>query len=142
LQLANVTKATTPPIGGVIDRHDQTEEPTGVLRENAMGVVLSHMPALDDRELRKAITLAMHRAVSAGLTSVHCIVDQPQHVRVLQAMNRAGELRARIYVLIPDDWLSHAGEIGISTGFGDDMLRIQAVKIFADGSLADCNGNM
>ena len=135
LQLANITRVTTPPIGGVIDRHDETGEPTGVLGENAMGLVLSHIPALDDRELRKAIALAMRKAVSAGLTSIHCIVDQPQHVRVLQTMNRAGELHARIYLLIPDDWVSRAGEIGISTGFGDDMLRIQAVKIFTDGSL-------
>jgi predicted amidohydrolase YtcJ len=77
----------------------------------------------------------MRKAVSAGLTAVHCILDQPQHLRVLQAMNRDGELMLRIYVLIPDTWLASAAEIGISTGFGDDMLRIQAVKIFTDGSL-------
>lgn len=135
LQLANITTATELPAGGVIDHDNGTGEPTGVLRENAMNLVHSHIPALDDRELRKAISLAMHRAVSAGLTSIHCIVDEPQHVRVLQAMNRAGELRARIYVLIPDGWLGQAGQIGISTGFGDEMLRIQAVKAFTDGSL-------
>jgi hypothetical protein len=135
LQLAHISRATTPPIGGVIDHQDETGEPTGVLRENAMELALSRIPALDDRELRKAITLAMHKAISAGLTSIHCIVDQPQHVHVLQSMNRAGELRARIYILIPDDWISRAAELGISTGFGDDMLRIQAVKIFTDGSL-------
>jgi len=134
LQLANITRTTTPPIGGVIDR-DETGEPTGVLRENAMGLVLSHIPAVDGAELRKAISLAMHKAVSAGLTSIHCIVDQPQHVRALQAMSRAGELGARIYVLIPDEWLGPASEIGISTGFGDEMLRIQAIKVFTDGSL-------
>jgi predicted amidohydrolase YtcJ len=100
-----------------------------------MGLVLSHIPALDGAELRKAISLAMHKAVSAGLTSIHCIVDQPQHVRALQAMSRAGELGARIYVLIPDEWLGPAGEIGVSTGFGDEMLRIQAIKVFTDGSL-------
>ena len=135
LKLANITRATPPPGAGVIDHHGETGEPTGLLRENAMELVMSHIPALVDRELRKAITLAMRKAVSAGLTSIHCIVDQPQHVRVLQNMNRAGELRARIYILIPDDWISRAGEIGLSTGFGDEMLRIQGVKIFTDGSL-------
>ncbi len=135
LQLANITKATPPTAGGIIDRSDETGEPTGVFRENAMGLVVSHIPALDDRELRKAIAVAIRKAVSAGLTAIHCIVDQPQHVRVLQTMNLAGELQARIYVLIPDDWISQAGDIGISTGFGDQMLRIQAVKVFTDGSL-------
>jgi hypothetical protein len=135
LQLANITRTTTSPIGGVIDHHDKTGEPTGVLRENAMELLRSHIPALDGGELRKAISLAMHKAVSAGLTSIHCIVDQPEHVRALQAMNQAGELLARIYVLIPDDRLASAGEIGVSTGFGDEMLRIQAIKVFADGSL-------
>jgi predicted amidohydrolase YtcJ len=135
LRRANVTRTTASPIGGVIDRQDGMGEPTGVLRENAMDLVLCHIPPLDGAELRKAITLAMRKAVSAGLTSIHCVVDQPQHVRVLQAMNRAGELRARIYVLIPDGWLDPAGRVGISTGFGDDMLRIQAIKVFTDGSL-------
>jgi predicted amidohydrolase YtcJ len=135
LELANITRTTAPPIGEVIDRQGGTGEPTGVLRENAMDLVLCHIPALDGPELRKATSLAMRKAVSAGLTSIHCVVDQPQHVRVLQAMNRAGELRARIYVLIPDGWLGPAGGMGISTGFGDEMLRIQAIKVFTDGSL-------
>jgi len=134
LQIANITTRTTPPAGGVID-HDDTGEPTGVLRENAMGLVSSHMPALEGAELRTAISLAVHKAVSAGLTSVHCIVDDPEHVRTLQSMNLAGELHARIYVLIPDEWLGPAGEIGVSTGFGNEMLRIQAIKVFTDGSL-------
>jgi predicted amidohydrolase YtcJ len=79
--------------------------------------------------------LAMREAVAAGLTSVHCVVDEPQHVRVLQAMNRAGQLKMRIYLWIPDEWLDSAAGIGISTGFGDEMLRIQGVKVFTDGSL-------
>jgi predicted amidohydrolase YtcJ len=69
------------------------------------------------------------------LTSVHCVIDQPQHVRVLQAMKRAGELRLRVYLLITDEWLDSAVKMGISTGLGDEMLRIQSVKIFTDGSL-------
>jgi hypothetical protein len=134
LQLANITRGTTPSTGEVID-HDETGEPNGILRENAMALVLSHVPTLGGAELRKAISLAMEKAVSAGLTSVHCIVDSPEHVRTLQSMNLAGELRLRIYVLIPDEWLGAAGGIGVSTGFGDEMLRIQAIKVFTDGSL-------
>ena len=135
LLLAKITAGTTSPSGGVIDHDSKTGEPTGVLRENAMNLVLGIIPARDDRELRRATLLAIRKAVAAGLTSVHCIVDQPQHVLVLHTMNRAGELRVRIYLLITDEWLSPVAEMGISTGFGDDMLRIQAVKIFADGSL-------
>lgn len=135
LEFANTTAATADPPGGIIDRDEETKEPTGVLRENAMNLVLSLMPARDDKEVRKAVSSAMRKAVAAGLTSVHCVVDQPQHVRVLQAMSRAGELAVRIYLLIPDEWLDSAAEIGISTGFGDEMLRLQAVKIFTDGSL-------
>jgi predicted amidohydrolase YtcJ len=134
LELANITRRTAPPIGGIID-HDQTGEPTGVLRENAMALVLSHVPALVGKELRRATSLAMEKAVSAGLTSVHCIVDDPEHVRTLQSMKLTGELLVRIYVLIPDDWLGSAVQVGISTGFGDEMLRIQGIKVFTDGSL-------
>jgi len=135
LRLANVTAATASPAGGVIDRDSKTGEPTGLLRENAMNLVFSVLPSRGDQEVREAASLAMRKAVSTGLTAVHCIVNQPQELRVLHAMNRAGELILRIYVLIPDSWLQSASEMGISTGFGDEMLRIQAVKVFADGSL-------
>lgn len=135
VRLANITAATTPPIGGVIDRDRETGEPSGLLRENAMNIVTSLIPTRDDREVREAALLAMRKAVSTGLTAVHCIVDDPQDIRVLNTMNRAGELVVRIYLLIPDAWLCSATQMGISTGFGDDMLRIQAVKIFANGSL-------
>lgn len=135
LQLANITAATIDPPGGVIDHDENTGEPTGVLRENAMDLVLSLIPQRKDREVRKAVSLAIQKAVATGLTSVHCVVDHPQHVRVLQAMKRAGELKLRVYLLIPDEWLDSAAKIGISTGFGDEMLRIQSVKIFMDGGL-------
>ena len=35
----------------------------------------------------------------------------------------------------PGDGLALGLDLGIRTGFGDDWLRIGAVKIFADGSL-------
>jgi hypothetical protein len=135
LELAKITASTPDFSGGVIDRDDKTGEPTGVLRENAMNLVFSLVPAHDDREVRRAVSLATRKAVSTGLTSVHCVVDQPQHVRVLQAMDRAGELKIRIYLWIPDEWLDSVTGIGISTGFGDEMLRIQGVKFFTDGGL-------
>lgn len=135
LRLANITATTTPPIGGVIDHDATTGEPTGVLQENAMDLALSLLPPREDHEVRKAISLAMQRAVTTGLTSINCVIDHPQHVRVLQAMNRAGELKLRIRLLITDEWLDSATQMGISTGFGDETLRIQAVKIFTDGGL-------
>jgi len=135
LKLANITATTTPPIGGVIDFDGNTGEPTGVLRENAMSLVLSSITPREDREVRSAVSLAMTRALAAGLTSVHCVIDNPQHVQALQAMNRRGQLKLRIYLLITDEWLNLAAGMGISTGFGDEMLRIQAIKIFTDGSL-------
>ena len=135
LRLANIDAGTTPPRGGVIDRGDETGEPTGVLRENAMNLVFSVIPNRSDEEVRGALSLAMREAVAAGLTSIHCVVDDPQHVRVLHAMNQAGELMIRMYILVPNQWLSSAHEMGISSGFGDEMLRLQAVKIFTDGSL-------
>ena len=135
IRLANITAMTSPPIGGVIDLDGKTGEPTGVLRENAMNLALSSIPPREDREVGNAVSLAMNKALAAGLTSVHCVVDNPQHIQVLQAMNRQGQLKLRIYLLITDEWLNPATGMGISTGFGDEMLRIQAIKIFTDGSL-------
>jgi predicted amidohydrolase YtcJ len=66
---------------------------------------------------------------------VHWIVDSAEELRLIQKLWREGKLPLKVYVGIPDKLLDEAIRLGLSTGFGDDMLRLGFVKIFADGSL-------
>ncbi len=134
LEAAGITRDTVVE-GGRIDLDEASGEPNGVLRENALNLVWQAVPKPSETELEEAILEACIKAVSQGLTMVHWIVDSAEELRLIQKLWRDGKLPLRVYVGIPAKLLNEAVRLGLSTGFGDDMLRIGFVKIFADGSL-------
>jgi predicted amidohydrolase YtcJ len=134
LQLAGITKETAIN-GGKIDLDEATGEPNGILRENALELVWKAIPKPSVKELEDACLLACRKAVEAGLTGVHWIVDSADEIRIIQKLCSEGKLPLRIYLGIPAELLDELAKLGLVTGFGDDMVKIGFVKIFADGSL-------
>jgi predicted amidohydrolase YtcJ len=134
LKLANITK-TTSVAGGKIDLDEATGEPNGILRENVMELIWRVIPKPTLEELENACLLACKKAVEAGLTGVHWIVDSADEMRIIQKLYSDGKLPLRVYLGIPAELLDETVKLGLLTGFGNDMVKIGFVKIFADGSL-------
>ncbi len=135
LRTAGITESTPDPPGGVIDRNPATGEPTGILRENATDLLWSAVPSPSEPEYEKAALAAMKDANRVGLTSVHCIINTAEELRVLQKLRNSGRLTVRFYVLIQAENLDAFRMLGLQTGFGDDWVRVGSLKVFADGSL-------
>lgn len=135
LQIAGITKKTRTPKGGKIDIDPKTEEPTGILRENAMDLIEKAIPKPNEKELEQLCLLACQKAAQEGLTTVHWIVRSPTEIKTIQKLRANGKLPIRIYILIPVEFMEHLIEIGLQTGFGDNMIKIGSIKILADGSL-------
>ncbi len=137
LNLAGVDAATATPDGGEIVR-DANGEPTGILKDKAMDLVFTVVPALSDDEKLAAFELAQSHALSLGLTQVHAVTNGPADVTMLDAFRLAHELglmKIRIYALTPlDDW-REARDLVAKDGGGDDLLRWGGLKGFVDGSL-------
>ena len=69
LKLTGISKETSDPKGGLIDRDIRTGEPTGLLY--GMGDFLSQsVPPLDSHQLEHGIRLARRELLSLGITSV------------------------------------------------------------------------
>ena len=134
LQQAGITEETVVE-GGEIDLDKVTGEPNGIIRENALEIISKAIPKPSLKELENVCLLACGKAVEAGLTGVHWIVDSADEIRVIQKLHREGKLPLRVYLGIPVDLLDELVNLGLSTGFGNDMVKIGFVKIFADGSL-------
>jgi len=134
LQLADITKETTIT-GGKIDLDETTGEPSGILQENALELVCKAVPKPSLKELEDTCLLACQKAVEAGLTGVHWIVNSAEEIRTIQKLYFNGKLPLRVYLGIPVDLLDELVNLGLLTGFGNDMVKIGFVKIFADGSL-------
>jgi predicted amidohydrolase YtcJ len=139
LQAAGITAQTEPPAGGVIDR-DAAGNPTGILRELAAGLVAKLIPEASDRELDALIQTATRGLHALGITAVHDqrIKDGSEGPRMLaayQRLRRRDNLRLRVNCNIAAHQLGELAALGLQAGFGDDLLRLGHIKVFADGSL-------
>lgn len=114
---------------------DEMDKENGILREQAATQFLQQLrPSLD--ELKRALKEAVKIAHSLGVTSIHDI-PYIEAFRAWQALR--GELKLRVTLNIPIEQLDKFSELGFRTGFGDEWLKLGAVKIFSDGSIGAGN---
>ena len=70
LELAGITKDTADPANGIVVRDPKTGEPTGVLKEAAMGLMAKVLPETTPADRLRAIRAAVKEANRLGITSV------------------------------------------------------------------------
>lgn len=135
LALAGITAHTPDPDGGRIDRNHRGE-PTGVLRESAVGLARSLLPEPGADELTAALSRAADVYNSLGVTSAaEAGIRRSEEMEAYgRFRDRGGSLRAYLMV-IADHALEHFAPSGTRTGSGDERLRIGPAKIFLDGSV-------
>lgn len=134
LKAAGITSQSPDPHGGKIDRDDKGE-PTGILRETAMGAVSEKIPPPSQAQRRRAAELALEDAARWGITSAQDNSDWEDFLTYEQ-MEKEGKLTLRISEWLPFDAPAeqllrmrqhHSQE--------DSMLHTGMLKGFMDGSL-------
>jgi predicted amidohydrolase YtcJ len=133
LNLAGITRDTQAPLGGIIER-DASGEPTGVLKDAALGLVWKVFPPPTFEEKLAAARAATDYAASLGVTSLQDM-SAGADVGVYQALLDRGALKTRIYAVWPLPRWDCLAATGIRASFGSAMLRTGGLKGFADGSL-------
>ncbi|MCY3575021.1 MAG: amidohydrolase [Chloroflexi bacterium] len=133
LSLAGVADSTPDPDGGEILR-DKNGAATGILLETAMDLVSERVPTPSPEELADMMQAAQTHALQRGLTMIHDF-DDPSCLVALQILRERGDLCLRVVKQINQQWLEAALASGIRRNFGDDWIRIGALKLFADGAL-------
>ncbi len=135
LTAANVTALTKAPAGGSIERL-KDGRPAGVLVDNATELVDKAVPAPrpEDRDL--ALAKAQDILLARGVTA---IADMGTTIEEWQAFRRAGDngaLRIRIMAYAGGtENMALIGGPGPSPWLYDDKLRLNGVKLYADGAL-------
>lgn len=142
LRIAGITAQTADPSGGRIVR-ESTGEPTGMLLESAGVLVTGHVPPLTEGQRLDAIVSAMRTLNSLGITSVTDPIVWPQLLRDYITLHQQGRMTVRVNALLHWDWPSPTNSwerlttalrySGLSSGLGDEWLRIGGCKLFADG---------
>jgi predicted amidohydrolase YtcJ len=133
LRAAGLSAATKDVAGGTIVR-DAHGDPTGVLKDNAMGLVDEKVaappPALEDR----ALDTAMAYVAAQGVTTVHNMGTW-NDLAGFERAHEAGRMKTRIYAALPLATWPQLRDTVHARGRGDAWLRIGALKGFMDGSL-------
>ncbi len=131
LKISGVNKNRSDIEGGKIIR-DEKGEPTGILKNQAILFVKIHTPKLSTKELEEVAETASTYAASLGITSVQN-VQSDDLWDVMQALEKKGRLKTRIYDCAPVFNWKKLADAGIQRATGDAMIRRGCLKYFADG---------
>jgi predicted amidohydrolase YtcJ len=147
LQLAGVIADTPDPPGGVIYRKPGSKEPSGVLRDNAMGLVDRLIPAPSEAEIVEAVRAAQDEARHCGVTSVQDMdgsdaATRRALFRHYQQLARDGRMTVRVDLRWPLARWQELANLAVQADFGNDYVRVGGVKGFADGSLGSSTAKM
>ena len=134
LKLAGITAATPDPPGGVIVR-DAAGQPTGLLKDAAMGLVNRVIPPVTPVRRAQALTRALAHAASLGVTSVRDMGPDAADLATYAEFAESGRLTVRLSAAPPELHWADQARLGIRRGFGTPFFTLGAVKGFADGSL-------
>ena len=134
LEAAGIGRDTLPPPGGEIER-DADGEPTGVLSERAMGLVLQRLPPPTAADYAAMITAALRHQLSRGITSTNDAGVAPDLLDVYRRLDADGQLPARVNVMALGI-VDGAGAVPLGEQTVTDRLRVDTVKFFADGGLS------
>lgn len=152
LRLANITRHTADPEGGMVVR-DEDGEPTGVLKDLAINMVQYLVPP--PRTMR-ALQAGMNYALQHGVTTVFeagagpsaRIGESWEQVQLFRRARRQGKLKVRVHASVElPTWKRladavHRNDEGGDAIDGDDYLHIGCLKEFFDGSLGSSTALM
>src|SRR5688572_220119 len=134
----NLTPETAQPPGGRITRYADGRL-NGELVDSAKSLIKLPPPAPRTPEQMRAGRIADYKKLNvAGLTSIRHPGISIAEYRMLQEMQKRGELSIRINALLrpavgPSAVEPLIGDAGIKPGEGDEWLRIGGVKLGVDG---------
>jgi predicted amidohydrolase YtcJ len=139
-ELAGVTASTPDPFGGRFFKEDgrltgKIAEPSAMQPFQSVGV----WPVMDRAARQRSVLLTSKNMAAAGLTSTTDSWGELDNFIAYQDAYAAGEMHYRLSFMPYGDTDVYKGLklARMASGFGNDMLRIGAVKFLADGSASE-----
>jgi predicted amidohydrolase YtcJ len=131
LDLAGVKVGQTLTGGTVETKNGKL---TGILIDNAIDLVSVKIPAATIAQIEKGLLDAQRNCFEVGLTTVDdCGLDFTE-VQQIDALQKKGDLKMRIYAMLSD--APHNYNFLFKNGaIKTDYLNVRSFKVYADGAL-------
>ena len=130
LKIAGIDQNTPDVTNGEIVRNSDGT-PTGILKSEAMYLVLNKIPALTNKVKKEAIKSAQEYLLSNGVTSIHD-VDSLGSFQIIKELYRERALKIRVYNANP---INQWKEVTKGTSLDTTWYKKGLLKGFVDGSL-------
>lgn len=131
LDMAKITAATTIAGGSIELKNGKL---TGILIDNAMGLVEKVIPPISDDLAKKYFNDAQNICFALGLTGVHDCGISDHTVDLIDAEQKAGNLKMKIYAMLSDN--AEYYDKWIAKGiYKTDLLTVGGFKLYGDGAL-------
>ena len=107
---------------------------TGILVDNAMGLVRRVIPQASETDKRKMLLAAQKECFKLGLTTVSDAGLNQDDIDLIDKMNKEGSLKIRNYVMVSLGIrnLDYFIKKGV---YKTDRLNVRSFKLYADGAL-------
>jgi len=150
LEIAGITKHTEDPAGGHIERHPDSREPWGCLREmSAIRLITTTLPQPTKEDWKAAIRTYMKKAAENGITSLFDagVLNSNQWTAFQAAheLDEEGELTIHLYesfVCDPEQGVNQVPEVvkARNTFSNGNNFHVGVAKIFMDGAVEGHTG--
>ncbi len=133
LEAAGIDDATPDPDGGRIVR-DAAGRATGILVDNAMGLVAALIEAPGEETKRQAYAVASNVYAAYGWTGLHNMSVEPANADMITVLSDDGTVDIRVYNSVDEPGLDALAANGPRASNNGRILT-RAVKLYMDGAL-------
>ena len=109
-------------------------ELTGILIDNAVGLVSLHVPPVSGKDFLQRLQAAQKNCLAAGLTTITDCGLSYETAMQIDSLQKLGILQLQLYVMLRDDPASYR-KLLQSGPYKTDRLFINGFKLYADGAL-------
>jgi len=108
---------------------------TGLLIDNAVGVVEKKIPETTKEDYKNWLTAAQQNCFATGLTTITDCGLSPEDVDYVDALQKSNDLKMRLYVMLSDKPSTYTSKYFTEGGYLTDRLSVKGIKVYGDGAL-------
>ena len=132
LTIAGIKAGQTMEGGSFVVANGQL---TGLLIDNAVGMVEKFAPAVTKEDYKNWLTAAQANCFATGLTTITDCGLHPTAVSMIDTLQQNNDLKMRLYVMLSDHPDSYASSYFTKGGYITDRLKVKGIKVYGDGAL-------
>ncbi len=132
LTIAGIKAGQTMEGGSFVVANGQL---TGLLIDNAVGMVEKFTPAVTKEDYKNWLTAAQANCFATGLTTITDCGLHPTAVSMIDTLQQNNDLKMRLYVMLSDHPDSYASSYFTKGGYTTDRLKVKGIKVYGDGAL-------